>query len=218
MLTSLCLIFLYMFWSFFVLHFFFLMIRRPPRSTLFPYTTLFRSELDKFVRVAWAGERPSDGYFVTFWRLLLEYPEILAWEKCWSDSQHEVYGLIYGTVKSINNRAQVGWHIWHNNSFSPFFRAEQDYWKLRQTSDFLKVVSYNNCGGPRLAEYIRNIHSTVFRDASPEECLALHYRILGYEEKSSLEQLPTAGLSADYVARETKRAVAGVREIGRAHV
>src|SRR2546425_952690 len=28
-------------WS---LYFFFLMIRRPPRSTLFPYTTLFRSE------------------------------------------------------------------------------------------------------------------------------------------------------------------------------
>src|SRR5260370_3308423 len=26
--------------------FFFLMIRRPPRSTLFPYTTLFRSELN----------------------------------------------------------------------------------------------------------------------------------------------------------------------------
>src|SRR5256885_16361645 len=29
-------------WSFF----FFLMIRRPPRSTLFPYTTLFRSRSD----------------------------------------------------------------------------------------------------------------------------------------------------------------------------
>src|SRR5256885_8554722 len=28
------------------LFFFFLMIRRPPRSTLFPYTTLFRSRLD----------------------------------------------------------------------------------------------------------------------------------------------------------------------------
>src|SRR3712207_8878576 len=28
-----------------ILFFFFLMIRRPPRSTLFPYTTLFRSEL-----------------------------------------------------------------------------------------------------------------------------------------------------------------------------
>src|SRR2546422_9732504 len=30
---------------FFDLFFFFLMIRRPPRSTLFPYTTLFRSHL-----------------------------------------------------------------------------------------------------------------------------------------------------------------------------
>src|SRR3989441_6907639 len=29
----------------FPLLFFFLMIRRPPRSTLFPYTTLFRSEI-----------------------------------------------------------------------------------------------------------------------------------------------------------------------------
>src|SRR3712207_8724211 len=28
------------------LFFFFLMIRRPPRSTLFPYTTLFRSQRD----------------------------------------------------------------------------------------------------------------------------------------------------------------------------
>src|SRR2546430_11204860 len=28
-----------------VLSFFFLMIRRPPRSTLFPYTTLFRSDI-----------------------------------------------------------------------------------------------------------------------------------------------------------------------------
>src|SRR5205823_14530533 len=27
----------------FILYFFFLMLRRPPRSTLFPYTTLFRS-------------------------------------------------------------------------------------------------------------------------------------------------------------------------------
>src|SRR5262245_65378523 len=34
--------FLLYFCSFF---FFFLMIRRPPRSTLFPYTTLFRSDL-----------------------------------------------------------------------------------------------------------------------------------------------------------------------------
>src|SRR5438874_10731314 len=37
-----CLISLYL--VYFFLFFFFLMIRRPPRSTLFPYTTLFRSD------------------------------------------------------------------------------------------------------------------------------------------------------------------------------
>src|SRR5437764_6848381 len=35
-----------------MLYFFFLMIRQPPRSTLFPYTTLFRSE--NLPRFAWS--------------------------------------------------------------------------------------------------------------------------------------------------------------------
>src|SRR5688572_33462640 len=34
-----------------LLSFFFLMIRRPPRSTLFPYTTLFRSDFDEMAQV-----------------------------------------------------------------------------------------------------------------------------------------------------------------------
>src|SRR6266545_6135980 len=33
-----------------IIFFFFLMIRRPPRSTLFPYTTLFRSHPVRLVR------------------------------------------------------------------------------------------------------------------------------------------------------------------------
>src|SRR3712207_7784333 len=44
---------------------FFLMIRRPPRSTLFPYTTLFRSALEGFVElraaVRVAGRVLGDG-------------------------------------------------------------------------------------------------------------------------------------------------------------
>src|SRR5436190_17484622 len=39
------------------LFFFFLMIRRPPRSTLFPYTTLFRSHGQNVAR---AGQGPDD--------------------------------------------------------------------------------------------------------------------------------------------------------------
>src|SRR3712207_7958386 len=40
--------------------FFFLMIRRPPRSTLFPYTTLFRSDqADQLLGDVEVGDRPG---------------------------------------------------------------------------------------------------------------------------------------------------------------
>src|SRR2546422_2027225 len=47
-----------------VAFFFFLMIRRPPRSTLFPYTTLFRSEvLNGSDRAAfYIDDYPGEGY------------------------------------------------------------------------------------------------------------------------------------------------------------
>src|SRR5436305_11220186 len=45
---------------FLYLYFFFLMIRRPPRSTLFPYTTLFRSRRQpRLQRAARAQFRPQ---------------------------------------------------------------------------------------------------------------------------------------------------------------
>src|SRR3712207_9300692 len=51
--------------------FFFLMIRRPPRSTLFPYTTLFRSYRDWPV-----GEIVVEGVELTLLNLVAaEYPE-----------------------------------------------------------------------------------------------------------------------------------------------
>src|SRR6266511_5952908 len=49
-----------MFLSFFFF-FFFLMIRRPPRSTLFPYTTLFRSEEPLPSKLTAAASVPTYG-------------------------------------------------------------------------------------------------------------------------------------------------------------
>src|SRR5258708_17056493 len=46
-----------------VLAFFFLMIRRPPRSTLFPYTTLFRSTKGGVFNNAGTFDIQTDGSF-----------------------------------------------------------------------------------------------------------------------------------------------------------
>src|SRR5256714_14862783 len=50
--------------------FFFLMIRRPPRSTLFPYTTLFRSCVSKNVSVSCAYTQGKREQFSGFNRTL----------------------------------------------------------------------------------------------------------------------------------------------------
>jgi len=151
------------------------------------------------------GKRPIDGMYVGVWRLMLRYPELLAWEMLWTDSLRETYSAIYNKVKSINSQIGVGWHIWHNNSFSPIYRAEQDLSEISKYSDFLKMVMYHNCGGERMAGYIRNVSQSIYGDVPAEQLLDFHYRVLGYEEKD-LAEITRNGLSADYVYREAKRA------------
>lgn len=38
---------------------------------------------------------------MTFWRILTEYPEVLAWHWLWNDSYHEIRSQLYGTAKAI---------------------------------------------------------------------------------------------------------------------
>jgi hypothetical protein len=166
-------------------------------------------ELEKFVRASRAGRRPVDGYYVTFWRLLLRYPELAAWEMLWTDSLRETYDALYKTVKAVKADVPVGWHIWHNHCFNPIYRAEQDLQELSKYSDFIKMVMYHNCGGERMALYVDNIGSTLHGDLSKQSLLEFDYAVMNFKERS-YDEIPYTGLSADYVYRETKRALAGV--------
>jgi hypothetical protein len=93
---------------------------------------------------------------------------------------------------------------------SHFYAADTDYSRLIRVSDYLKPSPYNNCAGPRFAQYIRNVQSTIFRDMTPEQVLDMHYKILGLQNEPTLDKLPTAGLSGESVGVETKRAIADV--------
>jgi hypothetical protein len=165
--------------------------------------------LERWVGGLKSGQRPVDGAFVTFWRVLVEYPEVLAWERQWNEGLRDTYRAMYRKAHEVAPTKPMGWHIWHTNSFAPFYRAEQDYAAMSGYSDFLKVVMYHNCGGPRMATYIRNINATLFADLTPEQTTEVTYRIQQYGGEAPLDKLATAGLSADYVMRETRRAVAG---------
>lgn len=167
--------------------------------------------LEQWIDGMKGGKRPVDGAFVTFWRILVEHPEVLAWERLWNEGLRDTYRAMYRKAHEIAPQKPMGWHIWHTNSFAPFYRAEQAYGAFSEYSDFLKVVMYHNSGGPRMARYIRNVNATLFADLTPEQTTDFTYRVQQYGAEAPLDKLPTAGLSADYVLRETRRAVAGVR-------
>lgn len=160
--------------------------------------------LAAFVRSSRQGKRPVDGHYVTLWRLMLRYPELLAWEMLWTDSLRETYAALHAKVHAVNPSIGIGWHIWHNNSFNPIYRAEQDLTEIAKYSDFLKMVIYHNCGGERMASYIDSVSKSIYGDVPKQELLDFHYRVLNFNEKD-LASIPKAGFSADYVLRETRR-------------
>jgi hypothetical protein len=154
---------------------------------------------------------PSDGWFVAFWRLLLDYPDVLAWERHWAESQRSLYRELYGGAKAIKSDVHVGWHIHHGNSFNPFYRATQDYGDLAGYSDFIKVVMYHNCAGPRFRGYVAGIAKTVLRDGDAEAAYGWLCRVLGYDDtQPPFDAIATAGFNTEYVRRETLRALNGV--------
>ena len=169
-------------------------------------------KLDDFVQASLGGDRPTDGYYVAFERLMFAYPEIYALNQLFDSGKSQVLADVREAVKKINKHQKVGFHIEHVNSFNPFYRATRNYADMAKIADFLKVVVYDNCGGERYASFIRNAGSIVFRDVPHEELMRFNNYLLNYsKDEASMIDLPKAGLSPDYVYRETLRALDGVQ-------
>jgi hypothetical protein len=167
-------------------------------------------ELARFTAEGRAGRRPTDGYYVTLWRLMLRHPELLAWEHLWHENLRQVYRLLHATIKRIRPSVLHGMHVWPNISMNPLLSAEHDFAELGQYHDFIKMSVYSNAGGPRMGSYVESVGQTMFGDLPPEEVLAFHYRVMNYDEVP-LARVRQTGLKNDFVYRQSRRAIDGAR-------
>jgi hypothetical protein len=166
-------------------------------------------KLASFVTAGRARRRPVDGYYVTLWRLMLRYPELLMWEHLWHEGYRELLQMLYRRAKEVRPGVLFGSHIFPNHSMNPVFRAEQDLGVLAGYHDFIKVPMYYNCGGPRIASYIESVGETIWGDIPAEELLQFHYRVLNYDE-APYREIRRTGLYRSFVYRESKRAMDGI--------
>ena len=148
------------------------------------------------------GPKPVDGVAAGFLRILLRYPEILAWEYQYRLSREEIMKGMYDTIKKIKPAAQVGWHVDHwAVSMDLIARAAMSYAEMAPWSDYLKVVVYHAVTGPRIRSWVGEEQNSILSELTMDEALELHYAFFGYDQKLMPKsgQPSTAATWPDYV-------------------
>lgn len=164
--------------------------------------------LEEFAQNCKAGHTPADGRYVTFWRICLKYPEILAWEMLWVDALRETYKEVYEFAKSIRSDVLVGSALSFKGIYDPFYRARQDLKELSNYADFLKIVMYDKVGGSRMHTFLERSGNTLYGDMDTQHRFDFVNSIMGYEDHK-FEDLTHGGLPVSMVERETRRALEG---------
>lgn len=174
-------------------------------------------EAHKYILSAIAGTQYRDGYFVSFLRILLNYPEILQWEKLWVDGHKAFYKELYGLLKFLDPAKQFGLGVWYRiTTTNAYLRAQYDYEEFIGTCDWVKPILYHVPAGPRFGMWMRYLQGTILKDGGVDEWVDPMYRLLHHRE-GSLEEVAAHGFSAEYVRRETERMVSALDGQARVH-
>jgi hypothetical protein len=156
--------------------------------------------------------KPPEGMFGGFLRMLIRYPEILAWEYQYRLGREAICAAMYRRVKEVKPSAEVGWHVDHQpSSWDLVYRAELSYAEMSPHSDFIKFIGYHNVLSPRIRNwYLPRFQKSILGELSLETSLEVYYDLFGYDKRvePSLTELGRRGFTPDYVLRETRRSVA----------
>ena len=143
-------------------------------------------------------------------RLIFDYPEVLQWDKEDRLSREEFYQACYDQVKAINPDIQFGIHITDTQARCPIENAQTHYNRMQPFADFIKIISYHDIGGVRMARNVRRLQKGMLRDLQINTILDIVLQTLGFEDTShiSINQIDSEGLpSSEYVSRIIDRSV-----------
>jgi hypothetical protein len=156
--------------------------------------------------------RKNESVLMQVLRVLLEYPDALAWDRLQHAGREDLFRRIYSAVKGVKPEAKVGWHLYHwNLTFDIFGRANYDPATLAQFSDYIKPCTYQDASAQRLPRAIQLYGKALLQDMPPAAGMEMLLRIMGIDPQSepSLEELPQRGMSDRSVGRLTASLVEG---------
>lgn len=169
------------------------------------------TELHAFItKLHVGGLPPADGIFTNVMRLLMKFPEILAWDYQWRAALEDQGRRTHAAIKAARPATQVGRHFDHQNtSWDALYLAQCSYADVAAYSDFIKPILYHDILAPRLLNHLHELKRGPLAEISLQQSLELFYALRGYDTKlqPKLDELTTRGMDPEYVGIETKRIV-----------
>jgi hypothetical protein len=171
-------------------------------------------KLQALVDRAVAGEdRPADGWFVSIWRLLQRYHEILAWDQLWWDCIHDYRAAVVGAAKAVRRDVHVGYHFQHATlMLHVLWRAGDDPARVIEYADWIKHSVYPGCSGGRSRNQVHKAQEAWLADLPLSAAHEFICWVMGHDPAGLPDPLAEQGQfawPAEWARRETARLVAG---------
>jgi hypothetical protein len=150
---------------------------------------------------AWRAGAPASGAqtpFVELLRILLAHPEILAWERLWTDRYMALHRELYGVAKWLKPERAFGLGLWHYYFISPLLRAEWDMKEFARSADFIRPILYHFPEGTRLLLFLRSLGAGAFASFADDTLMQAVGEALGLRLPPQGE-VAKRGLPADFV-------------------
>lgn len=147
----------------------------------------------------WRSEpRASQTPFVEFLRVLLTYPEVIAWERLWTERHLALTGELYGIAKWLAPERVFGIGLWHYYVTNPILRAEWDLKEIAKSADYIRPIVYHYPYPARFRLYADSLRQGAFQPFTNDGILEAFSRMLDLQ-LPSYDRLQSKGMPADFV-------------------
>ena len=160
------------------------------------------------------GKSPQlerDGVMVGFWRLLTEYPDVLAWEKMQWDTIFDYREDVIKAMRKAKNDITIGYHYQHAGLLGDlFWRVGEKPEYAKGVADFVKPSLYPGVSGARLKNVISRAQAVYLKDLDDKTA---QLAVSGWFQRSPengrevFGENPAAqsGFTPEWVKTETER-------------
>lgn len=129
-----------------------------------------RAGFQKLVSL-FAGEDSlaRDGFMVGFFRILRDYPDVLAWEKLMWDSIFDYRKDVIKAIRNVKKEAVIGYHYQHAGLLGDlFWRVGENPEYAKEAADWIKPSVYPGVSGYRLKNVLGRARENYLKDLEPD--------------------------------------------------